>query len=239
MRWPLPPCPAQPPPLPPGASPAQPCCPCTRCSQAIGHPEQALLITHRLDQCTEGLLVLGKTKEFVRQFNEVIKQGSNSGSSGDGSGGGRGSGNGAGSESDGAGGAAQNRGSGGGVAGRAAAARPLRKFYRAATAAAPPLGLLRHRLSIERRQQGLPSFTVAHEWEEEVEGSLPAELRVLEVAPIRCVCSIACGLGWGQALGQLAGPCASCLHLGVWEGCFRAALRPNFPLPDVVCTPHL
>lgn len=33
---------------------------------------------------------------------------------------------------------------------------------------------------------GLPTFTIAHE--HEVEGSLVAELRVLEVQPIRCAC---------------------------------------------------
>lgn len=66
------------------------------------------------------------------------------------------------------------------------AERALRKFYRAATAAAPPLGLLRHRLSIERRHTGLPCFTIAHEWEEEAEGSLEAELRVVEVREVRC-----------------------------------------------------
>ena len=39
--------------------------------QAIGRSEP-LLITHRLDGCTEGLLVLGKTKAFVQRFNPLL-----------------------------------------------------------------------------------------------------------------------------------------------------------------------
>ncbi len=144
-------------------------------------------MTHRLDQCTEGLLVLGKTREFVRQFMEMIKQGSSSSSSASSSG----------SEDDSSsqGGAAAHASSTASSSNRSSssssdeakpsATRTLRKFYRAATSAPPPLGLLRHRLSVERRHQGLPFFTVAHGWEEEVEGSLTAELKVLETAPIR------------------------------------------------------
>lgn len=37
-------------------------------SQAVGQ-EAALRITHRLDTCTEGVLVLGKTAGFVKAFN--------------------------------------------------------------------------------------------------------------------------------------------------------------------------
>lgn len=153
--------------------------------QAVGHCERLLRVTHRLDQCTEGLLVLGKTKDFVRQFMEMIKRESSSSSSSsasssssDDEGSGRGSPRGAAACS-----SSPASSSSDGVA--APAARALRKFYRAATSAPPPLGLLRHRLSVERRHQGLPFFSVAHGWEEEVEGSLTAELRVLEVAPIQ------------------------------------------------------
>lgn len=39
--------------------------------QAIGSDE-ALLITHRLDTCTEGVLIAGKTKAFVRHFNDLL-----------------------------------------------------------------------------------------------------------------------------------------------------------------------
>lgn len=147
-------------------------CAPTCAAQAIDHP-QPLLVTHRLDQCTEGLLVLGKTKAFVQQFNELVQRSSDNGSS---------SGSDSGSES-----GSSGIGAGGDGDGEAAASRPLRKFYRAATLEPPPLGLQRHWLSIERRQQGLPAFTIAHE--EAVEGSLPAALRVVEVQPIR----------WGRA----------------------------------------
>ncbi|PRW60645.1 RNA pseudouridine synthase chloroplastic [Chlorella sorokiniana] len=169
------------------------CAPCCA-AEAVGYPERLLRVTHRLDQCTEGLLVLGKTREFVRQFMEMIKQGSassnsssssssaSSSSSDDASGGGRGV-RGGGSQ----GGTAAHASSAAGDsdAAEVSPARTLRKYYRAATSAPPPLGLLRHRLSVERRHQGLPFFTVAHGWEEEVEGSLTAELQVLEVTPIQ------------------------------------------------------
>ncbi|KAL4856877.1 RNA pseudouridine synthase 6 [Chlorella vulgaris] len=144
--------------------------------------EQPLLLTSRLDQCTEGLLVLAKTRSFVARFNQLVQRSSNNskhsssttddGRSSDGNGG-RG------------GGTEQQEHSMCGASSDSCAPqqRPLRKFYRAATAVAPPLGLLRHHLSIERRHQGLPSFTIAHD--QAVEGSLLAELRVVEVAPIR------------------------------------------------------
>ena len=45
--------------------------------QAVGHP-RPLLITHRLDQVTEGVVVLGKTPEFVSRFNALISRGDNS-----------------------------------------------------------------------------------------------------------------------------------------------------------------
>ena len=41
------------------------------CAQAIGR-EEPLLITHRLDTCTEGVLIMGKTKAFVQQFNAAM-----------------------------------------------------------------------------------------------------------------------------------------------------------------------
>ncbi|GAB4822393.1 hypothetical protein N2152v2_009439 [Parachlorella kessleri] len=44
---------------------------------AVGHP-RPLLITHRLDQATEGVVVLGKTPEFVSRFNALISRGDNS-----------------------------------------------------------------------------------------------------------------------------------------------------------------
>ena len=53
---------------------------CRRCrrrrcvSQAVGHPEP-LLITHRLDQATSGVLVLGKAPGFVARFNALIRSG--------------------------------------------------------------------------------------------------------------------------------------------------------------------
>lgn len=184
-------------------------------AQAVGHP-QSLLVTHRLDQCTEGLLVLGKTRAFVAAFNELIKPGSGSG--GGSSRGGRKRKKGSGTSSpDGDLGSSEEAGSAGGVAGTDSgcssreadgdsladsdsaqqAPRPLRKFYRAATSAPPPLGLLRHYLSVERRHAGLPGFTIAHE--QEVEGSLVAELRVLEVQPIRLGSEAAAQLGAPQA----------------------------------------
>ena len=41
------------------------------CVQAIGR-EEPLLITHRLDTCTEGVLIMGKTKAFVQHFNAAM-----------------------------------------------------------------------------------------------------------------------------------------------------------------------
>lgn len=41
-------------------------------SQAIGRREP-LMVTHRLDQCTEGLVVLGKNSSFVKYFNELLR----------------------------------------------------------------------------------------------------------------------------------------------------------------------
>ena len=63
--------------------------------QALGE-EAPLRPTHRLDTCTSGLAVLGRTPEFVAAFNRLLA-------------------------ADGA-------------------ARPLRKLYRALSAAEPPLG---------------------------------------------------------------------------------------------------
>jgi 23S rRNA pseudouridine1911/1915/1917 synthase len=42
----------------------------TQTEQAIG---QKILISHRLDTTTEGLIVYGKTKEFVKSFNQQIQ----------------------------------------------------------------------------------------------------------------------------------------------------------------------
>jgi hypothetical protein len=160
----------------------------------MGLPEP-LLVTHRLDQCTEGVLVLGRTKRFVARFNELVSR-SSSNSRNDGEDGlvaaqdeadsssvGRSSS----SASDGSVGDSQAKSEGqlnAGESSGTARAPPLRKFYRAVSASPPPLGLLRHHLSINRRQQGLPHFTIAHS--EAVEGSLLAELVVREVQPIRC-----------------------------------------------------
>ena len=36
--------------------------------------KQPLLITHRLDACTEGLLVVGRTLAFVQHFNKLLQQ---------------------------------------------------------------------------------------------------------------------------------------------------------------------
>lgn len=191
--------------------------------QALGLP-QPLLITHRLDQCTEGLLVLGRTKSFVARFNELVKRSSNQSSGGGGS-------------SDSAGNSARRRSGGsssGGEAeeeaqtegglggGTAAAQRPLRKFYRAVTASPPPLGLLRHHLSIERQQQGLPQFTIAHE--APVGGSLPAELRVLQVQPVRWA------VGWvGERSGMVDGEagCAACRLCVLTQQACGSALLPS------------
>jgi len=41
-------------------------------AEAIGWPEP-LMVTHRLDQCTEGLVVLGKTAAFVKYFNALLR----------------------------------------------------------------------------------------------------------------------------------------------------------------------
>ena len=46
-----------------------------RGSCRAGFPEDSLRITHRLDVATEGVLVLGKTAEFVSQFNKLLGQG--------------------------------------------------------------------------------------------------------------------------------------------------------------------
>ena len=157
-------------------------CAPTCTAQALGH-SQALRITHRLDQCTEGLLVLGRSKAFVAAFNELVQRSSSNSNSSSGSGGAVAGGQSAGSSACAAPGSPTSSSSSNSSS---SAPRPLRKFYRATTAAAPPpLGLLRHHLSIEQRQQGLPAFTIAHD--RAVEGSLPAELRVLEVQPIRWV----------------------------------------------------
>ncbi|KAK9814867.1 hypothetical protein WJX73_000798 [Symbiochloris irregularis] len=47
-------------------------CTLTGAAQAIGF-EGPLLITHRLDRCTEGLTVIGKTTAFVRRFNLLLQ----------------------------------------------------------------------------------------------------------------------------------------------------------------------
>ena len=57
-----------------------------------------------------------------------------------------------------------------------------RKFYRALTAHPPPTGPLVHHLSIATRRPRAPAFSVAHD--APVPGSLPCELRVLEVAEV-------------------------------------------------------
>lgn len=140
---------------------------------ALGLPAP-LLVTHRLDQCTEGLLVLGKSRDFVRAFNELVRRSGGSGgkcaSSGDGS-------------AETAAAAVKQQAEAAAVGDSSSASSPLRKFYRAVTASPPPLGLLRHFLSIQQRHEGLPQFSVAHD--EPVPGSLLSELRVLEVAPVR------------------------------------------------------
>ena len=41
--------------------------------QALQLPQQ-LLVTHRLDSCTQGLVVLGKTTAFVQLFNNLLQQ---------------------------------------------------------------------------------------------------------------------------------------------------------------------
>ena len=41
--------------------------------QALQYKEP-LLVTHRLDHCTEGLLVLGRNKAFVQHFNQLLRQ---------------------------------------------------------------------------------------------------------------------------------------------------------------------
>jgi hypothetical protein len=151
-------------------------------TQALGLPEP-LRVTHRLDQCTEGLLVLGRSRAFVAAFNALVQRssgGSSSGEPGSREAGGWSSGGGGGADGDDVG-----RG--------AAPLRPLRKFYRAATAAPPPLGTLRHHISVERRQQGLPGFTVAHD--APVPASLPAGLVVLQAAPVQL--SAAAAARWG------------------------------------------
>ena len=35
---------------------------------------EPLLITHRLDACTEGLLVVGRKRAFVQHFNQLLQQ---------------------------------------------------------------------------------------------------------------------------------------------------------------------
>ena len=35
---------------------------------------ESLLITHRLDACTEGLLVVGRNRPFVQHFNRLLQQ---------------------------------------------------------------------------------------------------------------------------------------------------------------------
>ena len=40
--------------------------------QAIGW-QGPLLITHRLDRCTEGLTMIGKTPAFVKRFNWLLQ----------------------------------------------------------------------------------------------------------------------------------------------------------------------
>lgn len=35
---------------------------------------EPLLVTHRLDMCTQGLVVLGKTTAFVQHFNKLLQQ---------------------------------------------------------------------------------------------------------------------------------------------------------------------
>ena len=47
--------------------------PLVACSQAIGFPG-TLLVTSRLDLCTQGVVVLGKSSSFVAHFNALIRQ---------------------------------------------------------------------------------------------------------------------------------------------------------------------
>ncbi len=35
---------------------------------------ESLLITHRLDACTEGLLVVGRNRPFVQHFNRLLQR---------------------------------------------------------------------------------------------------------------------------------------------------------------------
>ncbi len=35
---------------------------------------ESFLITHRLDACTEGLLVVGRNRPFVQQFNRLLQR---------------------------------------------------------------------------------------------------------------------------------------------------------------------
>eukprot|EP00887_Chlorella_sp_A99_P003076 scaffold9.g3076.t1 len=128
------------------------------CAAAAARHAGPLLTTSRLDQCTEGVLVLGewrrrmqqggagrlthsacaagKTKEFVALFNSLVRTV----------------------------GLGEGR---------------TRKLYRALTATPPPAGPLVHHLSVATRRLRAPTFSIAHD--APVPGALPCELRVLEV----------------------------------------------------------
>lgn len=136
-----------------------------------------LLITSRLDTATEGVLVLGKTADFVRRFNALV------------------------------------RGSAGG--GDAAAAGPpaLRKFYRALTAAPPPLGRLTHQMEVSRRSFPLPQHTLV--LPEAAPGSVLAELLVLEVRAVQLGATAAAALQLSAGSGGAAGSWVSTYEVDI------------------------
>jgi hypothetical protein len=83
----------------------------------------------------------------------------------------------------------------------------VRKFYRALSAAPPPLGTLRHHLSLVKRR-GLPYVAVVGELERE--DSQACELRVIDTREVCAVCLVwmlvcvcVCVRGDGRGVGRL------------------------------------
>jgi len=104
-----------------------------------------LLITSRLDQATEGLIVLGKTAEFVQNFGKIIRRDSSN--------------------------INEDNEDANNVKSSMAA---YKKMYKALVRVPPPLGTMTHHVKIKCRQQGTPFFTIVLR-EESIENELKAQ----------------------------------------------------------------
>jgi 23S rRNA-/tRNA-specific pseudouridylate synthase len=98
--------------------------------------KEPLLITSRLDQATEGLIVLGKTAEFVQKFGKIIRrEGTSNTIQGE---------NGQDSEEK----------------EEESVVSSYKKMYKALVSVPPPLGTMTHHVKIKCRLQGTPFFSL-------------------------------------------------------------------------------